>query len=251
MDKFVKKNIIDKKREEEMRAHQDEFADFEGSKAELYFLKFTHMLARNRKSVFIGLGAAFVLLASVIGYFEFQDYRFQKETVLLEDLVAKHKKSKANSDIQIADLEKFLNEQSTGNMDLRVWKDLSRLYAEKADWAKAADYLERAGKKIDTPKEMKAYYFYLAGNYRDKQPDIKKALENFKIASTLLDTNNEAKSFKAWSFYQTGRLQLANGDKPGAKLSLEKVLKIDSSESDNLEEVKLLTTYLLLKLGKS
>jgi|JI8StandDraft_1071087.scaffolds.fasta_scaffold00042_53 tetratricopeptide (TPR) repeat protein len=250
MDKFVKKNIIDKKREEELRAHKDEFADFEGSKSELYFLKFTHMLARNRKNVFIGLGFTFVLLAVVIGYFEYQDYRFQKETVLLEDIIAKHKKGKANTDLQIADLETFLNEQSSGNMDLRVWKDLSRLYAEKSDWAKAAEYLEKAGKKIDTPKEMKAYYFYLAGNYRDKQPDLKKALENFKVASTLLETNNETKSFKAWSFYQTGRLQLANGDKPGAKLSLEKVLKIDATESDNLEDVKLLTTYLLLKLGK-
>jgi tetratricopeptide (TPR) repeat protein len=251
MDKFVKKNLIDKKREEELRAHQDEFADFQGSQAELYFLKFTHMLARNRKIVFIGLTTIFLILASVIGYFEYQDYRFQKVTVLFEDMTAKHKKANAFPDTQIADLETFLKDQSSGNMDLRVWKDLSRLYAEKANWEKAADYIEKAGKKIDTPKEMKAYYFYLAGNYRDKQPDLKKALENYKIASTLLDTNNEAKSFKAWSFYQTGRLQLANGDKPGAKLSLEKVLKIDGSESDNIEEVKLLTTYLLLKLGKS
>ncbi len=251
MDKFVKKNIIDKKREEELRAHQDEFADFEGSKAELYFLKFTHMLARNRKNVFIGLGVVFVALAAVIGFFEFQDYRFQKETVLFEDLVTKHKKAKATPETQIADLETFLKDQSSGNMDLRVWKDLSRLYAETSNWEKAAEYLEKAGKKIDTPKEMKAYYFYLAGNYRDKQPEPAKALENYKISSTLLETNTEAKSFKAWSFYQTGRLQLANGDKPGAKLSLEKVLKIDGDESENLEEVKLLSTYLLLKLGKS
>ncbi|MCZ8155970.1 MAG: hypothetical protein O9264_07615 [Leptospira sp.] len=251
MDKFVKKNLIDKKREEELRAHQDEFADFQGSKSELYFLKFTHFLARNRKRVFIGLGIAFVILASLIGFFEYRDYRFQKNTVLFEDIQAKHKKTNATPDIQIADLESFLANQSSGDMDLRVWKDLSRLYAEKANWEKAADYLERAGKKIDTPKEMKAYYFYLAGNYRDNQPDPVKALENFKIASSILETNSEVKSFKAWAFYHTGRLQLASGDKPGAKLSLEKVLKIDGSDSENLDEVKLLTTYLLLKLGKT
>jgi tetratricopeptide (TPR) repeat protein len=251
MDKFVKKNLIDKKREEELRAHQDEFADFEGSQAELYFLKFTHFLSRNRKNVFILLGVSILILGSIIGFFEFQDYRFSKETVLLEDLASKHKKTSATPEAQIADLESFLKNESTGNMDLRVWKDLSRLYAEKENWEKAADYLERAGKKIDTPKEMKAYYFYLAGNYRDKQPELARALENYKIASTLLETNNEAKSFKAWSFYHTGRLQFANGDKPGAKLSLEKVLKIDGSDSDTLEDVKLLTTYLLLKLGKS
>jgi len=251
MDKFVKKNIIDKKREEELRAHQDEFADFQGSTAELYFLKFTHFLARNRKNVFLILGSIVIVLVSVIGYFEYQDHRFQKETVLLEDIISKHKKTNAPIDTQIADLESFLNSNNSGNMDLRVWKDLSRLYAEKGNWEKSADYLEKAGKKIDTPKEMKAYYFYLAGNYRDNQADSKKALENYKIASTLLDNNSEVKSFKAWAFYHTGRLQLETGDKPGAKLSLEKVLKIDASESDNLEEVKLLTTYLLLKLGKS
>ncbi|BDA77888.1 hypothetical protein LPTSP3_g08180 [Leptospira kobayashii] len=251
MDKFVKKNLIDKKREEEVRAHKDEFADFEGTKSELYFLKFSHFFVRNRRNVFLGIGAVVIVLAAVIGYFEYSDYRFQKETVVLEDLQSKAKKANLTPEKQIAELETFLKDQSTGRMELRVWKDLSRLYAEKGDFTKAAEYIELAGKKIDTPKEIKAYYFYIAGNYRDQVSDSKKALENYKIASTLLETSREINQFKAWAFYHTARLQFQNGDKVGAKTNLEKVLKIDGTTADSLEDVKLLASYLLLKIGKS
>ncbi|TGN21092.1 tetratricopeptide repeat protein [Leptospira idonii] len=253
MDKFVKKNLIDKKKEE-TRIQVDEFADFEGSKSELYFLKFSRFLGRNRKNVFIGICVTVVLLASVIGYFEYADHRFQKETVLLEELQVKARKSNASVDDQIKGLESFLKEQSSGNMELRVWKDLSRLYAEKGDFGKAAEFLEKAGIKIDSPAEVKAYYFYIAGNYRDQQSDSAKALENYKVASTIIEKSAELSNFKAWAFYQTGRLQFQTGDKAGAKLSLEKVLKLENTTAtgaDSLDEVKLLSSYLLLKIGKS
>ncbi|MCU0824304.1 MAG: hypothetical protein MUF77_06640 [Leptospira sp.] len=248
MDKFHKKNIIDKKREEEL-IQKDEFADFEGSKAELLFLRFTRFLAKNRKTVFISLGVAVVVLASLIGFFEYRDYLFQKETVTLEDLNIKNQKSNANLDSKIQGLESFLKDQSTGKMELRVWKDLSKLYAEKGEFGKAAEYLENAGKKIDTPKEMKGFYFYIAGNYREKENNLPKSLENYKIASTVLETSRELNGFKAWSFYQTGRLSSLTGDKVQAKQFLEKALKLEGGET--LEEVKLLASYLLLKLGKT
>lgn len=91
MDKFVKKNIIDKKREEAVHSKEDEFADFEGSKAELLFLKFSRYLGRNRKTVFISLSVLIVLLISIIGFFEYRDHVFQKQTSALEEIQRKHR----------------------------------------------------------------------------------------------------------------------------------------------------------------
>lgn len=248
MDKFHKKNPLEQKKQAEL-IQKDEFADFEGSKAELAFLKFTHFLSRNRKSVFISLASAIVVLAVIIGFFEYRAYLFEKETVTLEDLKLTHQKSKLGLDVQIQSLESFLQNQSTGKMELRVWKDLSKLYAEKGEFGKAAGYLEDAAKKIDTPKEIKALYFYIAGNYREREKNNAKSLENYKIAATVIEPARELNGFKAWSYYQAGRLSYLNGDKAGAKQYLEKAVKLDVAESG--EDVKLLSSYLLLKLGKN
>lgn len=248
MDKFHKKNIIEQKKQAEL-IEKDEFADFEGSKAELVFLKFTHFLSKNRKSVFISLASAIVVLAGVIGFFEYRQYLFDKETVTLEDLKLTHQKANVSLDAQIQSLEVFLQNQSTGRMELRVWKDLSKLYAEKGEFGKAASYLEDAAKKIDTPKEIKALYFYIAGNYREREKNNAKSLENYKIAATVVEPARELNGFKAWSYYQAGRLSFLTGDKLGAKQFLEKAVKLDGAESG--EEVKLLSSYLLLKLGKN
>ncbi|TGL39776.1 hypothetical protein [Leptospira perdikensis] len=248
MDKFHKKNQIEQKKQAEL-IQKDEFADFEGSKAELAFLKFTHFLSRNRKAVFIGLASAIVVLAVIIGFFEYRAYLFEKETVTLEDLKLTHQKSKVGLEAQIQSLEVFLQNQSTGKMELRVWKDLSKLYAEKGEFGKAAGFLEDAAKKIDTPKEIKALYFYVAGNYREREKNNTKSLENYKIAATVIEPARELNGFKAWSYYQAGRLSYLTGDKPSAKQYLEKAVKLDGAESQ--EDVKLLSSYLLLKLGKN
>ncbi|XDD45656.1 hypothetical protein AB3N60_13190 [Leptospira sp. WS39.C2] len=248
MDKFHKKNIIEQKKQAEL-IQKDEFADFEGSKAEFVFLRFTHFLSKNRKTVFISLASAIVVLAGVIGFFEYRQYLFEKETVTLEDLKLTHQKANVSLDAQIQSLEVFLQNQSTGRMELRVWKDLSKLYAEKGEFGKAASYLEDAAKKIDTPKEIKALYFYLAGNYREREKNTIKSLENYKIAAVVIEPARELNGFKAWSYYQAGRLSYLTGDKASAKQFLEKALKLDSAESG--EDVKLLASYLLLKLGKN
>lgn len=72
------------------------------------FLKFTHFLAKNRKSVFISLASAIIVLACVIGFFEYRQYLFEKETVTLEDLKLTHQKANVSLDAQIQSLEVFL-----------------------------------------------------------------------------------------------------------------------------------------------
>jgi tetratricopeptide (TPR) repeat protein len=248
MDKFQSKNAIDKRKEFEVA--KDEFADFQGSASELMFLKFSRWVGNHRLKIAIGFGALFVVITIVIGYLEYRDSQIQKDTAVFEEIENKHKISNAPLDTKIQDLELFLSNHSSDAMQLRVWKELSKLYAEKKDWDKAAEFIEKAGREVDSPKEMKALYFYLAGNYRDQNGKEKEALENYTVASTILETSNEIASFKAWSFYQTGRLRFATGNKQGAKEILEKVLRIESKGMDNLEEVKLLSSYILLKLGK-
>lgn len=247
MDKFHKKNIIEQKKEFEL-ATVDEFADFQGSKAELLFLKFTRTLGRHKKWVFIGLGSLVILLSIVIGFFEYREHLFQKETVTLEDLKEKQKQTKAGLAVQIQSLESFLADQTTGKMELRVWKDLSRLQAETGNYPKAAEYLELAGKSIDSPKEIKALYFYIAGNYREQANDLTKAAENYKIAAVVVEPSRELDGFKSWAYYQAGRLAYATGNKEEARTFLQKCIRLETKESEN--EVQLNASYLLLKLGR-
>ncbi len=248
MDKFQSKNAIDKRKEFEVA--KDEFADFQGSASELLFLKFSRWIGNHRLKIAIGFGVFFVSMTAVISYLEYRDSQIQKDTATFEEIETKHKRSNATIDVKIQDFESFLANHSSHAMELRVWKELSGLYAEKKDWEKAAEYIEKAGKSIDQPKEVKALYFYLAGNYRDQSGKEKEALENYTVSSSILETSNEIASFKAWAFYQTGRLRFATGNKQGAKEILEKVLRIEAKGMENLEEVKLLSSYILLKLGK-
>lgn len=138
------------------------------------FLKFTHFLAKNRKSVFISLASAIIVLACVIGFFEYRQYLFEKETVTLEDLKLTHQKANVSLDAQIQSLEVFLQNQSTGRMELRVWKDLSKLYAEKGEFGKAATYLEDAAKKSTLQKKSKLFIFTL----RATTVNVKKIMGN-------------------------------------------------------------------------
>ena len=123
------------------------------------------------------------------------------------------------------------------------------MYVEAFDFAKAADYLEKTADLVSDSKEIKAYYYYVAASHREKTKDNKLALENYSKAANLLTNNRETHTLSAWTYYQSGRLRLANGEKEAAIKDLNKVLDIDSEASD-MAEIKKLATYLLIKANK-
>lgn len=250
-NKFQKKNLAQLKKEEEAILDRD-LEDFQGTSTELFFIKLTRRIQRNRIQVLAGLVAVFVILASVIGYLEYSSYKELKSTEKLENILESWTTNPLiPSKDKISVMENFHANDSSGAVKIRTAKILADLYVQEKNFAKAAELLETSGKKIDPLRESKAYYFFLAGNYRELAGEKDLALANYEISASLLDSLREAPSFKAWAIYQVGRLKYEKGDKNGASDSLRKVLNLEPGEAQaDLEEVKKLSTFLLLKLSK-
>ncbi|MCC5815903.1 MAG: hypothetical protein JJT78_14205 [Leptospira sp.] len=250
-NKFQKKNFAQLKKEEEAILDRD-LDDFQGSKTELFFIKLGRKIQRKRLQVFGSIFGLFFIIAAILGYFEYSDYREVKATERLELILEQWQRGEqsANED-RIKTLEKFLAEDSFGIVDTRVAKTLSDLYVETGEYKKAASLLEVHGVKIPDIREAKAYYFFLAGNYRELADDKDLALKNYETASSLLENLRETPSFRAWSLYHTGRLKAEKGDVANAGEVLRKVLLIEPSDAgSDLTEVKKLATFLLLKISK-
>jgi len=255
MSKFDKKRL----REENFvknisrNAYEENLETFQGSKAEFYFLKFSHFVSRYRFSVFIGLVATVVIIIIIISIGEYFKYQENKAAIELEKIERGHALYPLmDLKAKIKDYEDLQQKYSLTKPLLRTSKIISDLYARNGEFTKAAELIEKAGKKIDEPKEIKAYYFYIAGNYRERSGDQKLALQNYSVAGALLSNAKKTPGFSAWSLYHSGRLRLATGDKAGAKKDLQKVLEIESDASgqSGAKSARELATFLLIKLNK-
>jgi tetratricopeptide (TPR) repeat protein len=251
MAKFDRKKF----REEQFKKSQqveynDPLENFEGSKTELLFLKFSRFFAKHRSQFFIGIGVFIAAIVTVVAVGEYLQYRTNQATIQIEKVEKRHAKNfSTDTNQKIKDYEALLDKYSSKEAKLRIYKRISDLQVEAFDFTKAADYLEKAAELIADSKEIKAYYYYVAGSHREKAKDNKLALEDYTKASSLLANNRETHSLSAWTYYQTGRLRLLNGEKEAAIKDLNKVLDIDTEASD-MSEVKKLATYLLIKANK-
>ncbi|MBM9501642.1 hypothetical protein JWG44_15415 [Leptospira sp. 201903071] len=230
----------------------DPYADFQGSKLELILIKFFRSVAAHIKEVLIGAGVILAIVLAIVTYVQYQESQFEKGTIALEAL---DKKFRLNPAIDLKEkiqaYEEVSSQYSSKKLELRLAKILSDLYARNGEFQKAADKLEWAGKKIDEPTEVKAYYFYLAGNLREREGNLASAETNYGTAANLLTNTREANGFLAWSLYQTGRLQAKNGKKSEAIQSLKKVLDQDiKTPASDYNTVKQYATFLLVQLNQ-
>ncbi len=228
----------------------DKYADFQGTKSELLLLKFGDFILEKRKEFLIGLAIILSITISFIGFKEFKYFRIKSATEEIEKLDKKVSKNfNLTTGNKIQEFEALLNNTSIKDGKLRIYKKLADLHVQAFEMNKAAEYLEKSGELLYEPKELKAYYFYIAGNYREQNKEIPKAIDNFTKATNFVGNNREVQSLTAWSYYQSGRLKLANGNSEGAIKDLNKVIDIES-ENPDIVEVKKLATFLLLKSNK-
>ncbi|EQA71568.1 hypothetical protein [Leptospira noguchii] len=230
----------------------DPYADFQGSKMELAFAKFFRAISFRIKEVLIGVGAILVIVLAVVIYVQYQDSQFEKGTIALEILEKKFR-TNPTTDLKekIKAYEEISAQYSSKKLELRLAKTLSDLYSRNGEFQKAADKLEWAGKKIEEPTEVKAYYFYLAGNLREREGNLALAETDFSVSANLLANTREANGFLAWSLYQTGRLQVKNGKKAEATESLKKVLDQEiKTPATDYNTVKQYATFLLIQLNQ-
>ncbi len=228
----------------------DPYADLSG--AERAFAILFSKIGEHKKQVLTGVGILFVTVITVVSWNEYRAEQFKKGTLAIEAL-EKEFALKPNTELtdKIKRFETVASTYSSPSLDLRLAKTLGDLYARNGEFAKAADKLETAGKKIEDLSEVKAYYFYLAGNYRENGNQLAEAETDYFTASSLLSNRKNVAGFYAWSLYQAGRLKLKNGKKDEAKELLKKVLEQDvSSPSEEYKAVKELATYLLIKASQ-
>lgn len=219
-------------------------------KVEQAVIQASRFVAKHRFHFLIGIGVVVLFISGFIAYHEYKHYQTMQATIEIERL---EKKLAVNFNIEpkkkIQDYEAILSKYSSKDTRLRIYKKLADINQAANEPVKAAEYLEKAADEIEEVKELRAYYYYIAGSYREQANDPKAALINYTKAGALVANNRETPSLTAWSFYQSGRLQLLNGDKEAAKKDLTKVLDI-SSEMEDLTDVKKLATYLLIKTNK-
>ncbi|MCB1156593.1 MAG: hypothetical protein KDK45_03750, partial [Leptospiraceae bacterium] len=182
---------------------QDPFKDFEGPRSELYLLKFSHFMSKYRKNIVIGILGFFLVIIFILSFFEVQRHRENSATLAIEELELKlEKESTLDINNKIQMYEKFRSEYSVASADLRSAKTLSDLLAEKGEFKKAAELLEKASTSINQPVELKAFYLYIAASHRESAGDTKVAQQNYNTVVQLIGKNREMPVFQAWSLYQ-------------------------------------------------
>jgi tetratricopeptide (TPR) repeat protein len=248
--KFQKKTLTQLKKQEEAVLDRD-LEDFTGTAAELFFIKLGRRIQRNRVRVFLSFLGFFLVFGSVLGYLEYRDYQETKSTEELEIILEGFDRTLTPVEERLDRLKTFHESSAYGAVKLRSGKLLADQYIALGNYSAAAGLMEETGKGIESLRESKAYFFYLAGNYRELGGETDLALANYETASRLLENLRETAAFRAWSLYQTGRLKLEKGDKAAAGDLLRKVLIIEPGEANSdLTEVKKLSTFLLLKLSQ-
>lgn len=248
--RFQKKTFLSLKKQEEAILDRD-LENFEGSSIELFFIKLSRKIARNRLAFFGSILFVFFVLGSILGYFEFIHYKEVKSSEKLESIRESWLNLPSPSlEKKIEQLERFRKEDAYGSVKTWSAKILADLYVELKNYEKAASLLEEVAPSIQPYLEARAYYYFLAGNYRELSGNFSIALKNFERSNELLEKSNEVPFFKGWSYYHTARLNYEQGNLEKAKINLEKIFLLEPSElNQDLTDLKKQATYLLLKIS--
>lgn len=263
MSKFDSKKFREEQYKKSLRDLEEKIeATAEMSPSEAAFHKMSKTVSKNKKAVFIGLSIIFAIFAIVVVSVENSNSKESKATLEFEKIEKKYEKNTSlKAPEKIKELEEFQKNFTTKNANLRSTKLLSDQYAANKEYAKAADLLEKIATSIEGPKEAKAYFFYLSGNYREQAKDNQTAMKNYSIVLSLINNNKETKVLQAWTQFQIGRLHLLSGNKDKAIEELKKIIELDADVSANPQmqgqgpspaiiEVKQLAATILLKLNK-
>lgn len=253
MAKFDRKKFRENlKQQREEREYEVELEAEEKSPAEKLLLKFVHILKENRLRVFLGMLFIFLVISAVVVVGEYNKYRENLSILEAEKLEKKIEKSIPLDDLaKIKEMETFLQSHSAKSAQIRISKQLMDIHVKAGEYQKAFPIAEKIASTVESPKEVKAYFYYLQGNYSELAGDKKISLEAYKKALEQINGKKEMIIMNSWTLFQVGRLKYELGDKEGSIVDLKKVLELESDQMGfALKQPKLMSTYLLLKINK-
>lgn len=253
MAKFDRKKFRENlKQQREEREFEGELEAEEKSPAERLLLKFVHFLKENRLRVFLGMLFIFLVISAIVVVGEYNKYRENLSMLEAEKLEKKIEKTLPLDDLgKIKEMETFLQSHSANSAQIRISKQLMDIHVKAGEYQKAFPIAEKIASKVESPKEVKAYFYYLQGNYSEQAGDKKISLEAYKKALEQINGKKEMIIMNSWTLFQVGRLKYELGDKEGSIVELKKVLELESDQMGfALKQPKLMSTYLLLKINK-
>jgi tetratricopeptide (TPR) repeat protein len=253
MSKFDRKKFRENlKQQKQEKDYEIELETEERSPAEKLLLKFVHFLKENRLRVFLGFLLILIIISAVVAVGEYNKYKENLAILEAEKLEKKIEKALPFDDTaKIKEMEEFLKNHSARSAQIRISKQLMDIHIKAGEYQKAFPIAEKIATSIESPKEVKAYFYYLLGNYSEQSGDKKISLEAYKKAYEQISGKKEMVVMSSWTLFQIGRLKYEQGDKEGSIVDLKKVLELDSDQMGfALKQPKLMSTYLLLKINK-
>ena len=224
----------------------------EKSPAEKILITLLHSIKENRLRVFLVIVLLLVIFGGVIAVGEINQYRENQAILEAEALEKKLEKTSGLDDVsKIKEFETFIDKHSDKSAGIRISKQVLDLYLKSGDYQKASAYAGKIAMSVKSPKEIKAYFYYLEGNFSEHAGDKKNSLEAYKKALEQINGKKELVVMNSWTLFQVGRLKYDLGDKEGSISDLKKVLELESDQLEfALRQPKLMATYLILKINK-
>jgi len=252
MAKFDRKKFRNSlQQNKQVQEFEQELEGGEKTLLEKFLTKISYKIQENRIRVLFSLVFIFVILSSLIAIGEYSKYKEKQAILESEKLEKKIEKLSESDPSRLKEMEGFLQEHSSKSATLRISKQIMDIHIKNGEFQKASQYAEKIANSIETPKELKAYFYYLQGNFCEQAGDKKLSLEAYKKAEEQISGKKEMVIMNSWTLFQIGRLKFELGDKEGSISDLKKVLELDSEQLGfALKQPKLMSTYLILKINK-
>lgn len=249
MGKFDRKKFRENLKQEQQKSQEDlELED--KSPSEVFLIKVIRFLKANRLRFFSGLLVILVIIGAFFGFGEFNQYRENQAILEAEKLEKKLEKTPEDT-AKLLEMEGFLQKHKGKLAELRIAKQAMDLHVKLGQFQKAAEYAFTIANSIQSPPELKAYFFYLHGSISEEAGDKTKALESYSRVLEQISSKKEMSIMNTWALFHSGRLKYELGDKEGAISELKKVLDMENEQLDfALRQPKLMATYLILKINK-
>ncbi|MCS7205263.1 MAG: tetratricopeptide repeat protein [Leptospiraceae bacterium] len=243
------KSFIRKKTSEKSQTIQkeiyDPFADFQGSKLELYLAKLFYYFRKNLKLSLGILSFVLVVFVGIVFYHVYTENLEKRSLLAFEELLKSPIFQAGASDIGTAinKLENYQKEFQNKSAQKRAIIKKIELYQEQRDYENVAIQYEELAKLLEYP-ELKQYAYLNAAIHFENQKKYSRALSNIE---EILKYEIPNEYLKAYVLFTQVRLLYHLGKKEDARRISKKVYQLDIQNHPEISKIQSeLTLFFLI-----
>lgn len=214
----------------------DPFANFEGSKFELYIAK-TFYYIRNNWKLFSTVILIFLLIFITLIFYKIYQNNLEKKALLEYEELEKNpvmKPGAADLKVAVEKLDKYIEKYPIESARKRAIIKKIQLYEFNKEYEKAAEHYEELAKIIKYP-DLKINFYYRAAIHFENIQKYSRSLTNieeiqkYPINNSLINAN---------LYYTQLRLLYKLGKKEDAKRLAKKIIELDDTENPEIKNIK-------------